>query len=104
MISENDMADLAFNDLHSYLQEKLDGHTFITLSQLQQKVLVQENKSKESKDNFKHTHHNVNYVNCDSDSSSDESNDVYATQFCWPSKARSYACDSLKPVHKNRQE
>jgi hypothetical protein len=37
-ISEKDMADLAFNSLRSYLREKLDGHTFITLSQLQQKA------------------------------------------------------------------
>jgi hypothetical protein len=98
------MADLAFNGLHSYLRGKLDGHTFITLSQLQQKASMQENRSKESKDNFKHTHHNVNYVNYDFDSSSDESNDVYATEFCWPSKAKSYSYDSLKPVDKNRHE
>jgi hypothetical protein len=38
MISKKDMADLAFNGLRSYLQEKLDGHTFITLSQLQQNI------------------------------------------------------------------
>jgi hypothetical protein len=38
MISERDMADLVVNGLRSYLQEKLDGHTFITLSQLQQKA------------------------------------------------------------------
>jgi hypothetical protein len=43
MISKKDMADLAFNGLRSYLQEKLDGHTFITLSQLQQKSSAQEN-------------------------------------------------------------
>jgi hypothetical protein len=67
MISENDMADLAFNGFCSYLREKLDGHTFITLSQLQQKASAQESQNK---DNFKHTHHNVNYVDCDSDSSS----------------------------------
>jgi hypothetical protein len=54
-ISEMDMADLAFNGLHSYLQEKLDGHTFITLPQLQQKASAQESRSKENKDNFKHT-------------------------------------------------
>jgi hypothetical protein len=103
-ISEKDMADLAFNGLHSYLWEKLDGHTFITLSQLQQKASAHESRSKESKDNFKHTNPNVNYVDCDSDSSSDESNNVYAVEFCWPSNAKSYACDSLKLVHKNRQE
>jgi hypothetical protein len=98
------MADLASNGLHSYIQEKLDGHTFITLSQLQQKASAQEGRSKENKYNFKHTHRNVNYVDCDFDSSSNESNEIYAAEFCWLSKAKSYACDSLKPVHKNRQE
>jgi hypothetical protein len=82
MISVKDMADLAFNGLRSYLREKLDGHTFITLSQLQQKASAQESRSKENKDNFKRTRCNVNYVNCDSDSSSDESYDVYAAEFC----------------------
>jgi hypothetical protein len=103
-IIERDMDDLAFNGLCSYLREKLDGHTFITYSQLQQKASAQESQSKENKDNFKHTRNNVNYVDRDSDSSSDESNDIYASEFCWPSKAKYYACDSLKPVHKNRQE
>jgi hypothetical protein len=66
--------------------------------------LTQKSRSKENKDKFKHTRHNVNYVDCDSDSSSDESNEVYAAEFCWPSKTKSYACDSLKLVHKNQQE
>jgi hypothetical protein len=65
---------------------------------------VQESQSKENKDNFKHVHRIVNYVNCDSDSSSEESNEVYVAEFYWPSKAKSYACNSLKPVHKNWQE
>jgi hypothetical protein len=82
MISENDMADLVFNGLRSYLREKLDGHTFITFSQLQQKASTQENRSKETKDNFKHTRRNVNYVDCDFDSSTDEYNNVYAAELC----------------------
>jgi hypothetical protein len=98
------MTDLAFNGLCSYLHEKLDGHTFITLSQLQQKASAQESQSKENKDNFKQAHRSVNYVDCDSDSSSDESNDAYAFEFYWSSKAKSYTCDSLKEVHKNRHE
>jgi hypothetical protein len=101
-ISKRDMADLAFNGLHSYLREKLDDHTFITFSQLQQKASAQESRSKENKVNFKYTRCNVNYVDHDLDSSTDESNNIYAAEFCWPSKAKSYACDSLKPVHKNR--
>jgi hypothetical protein len=98
------MTDLAFNGWCSYLREMLDGHTFITLCQLQQKASAQESQSKENKDNFKHSRRDVNYVDRDSDSSSDESNDIYATEFCWLSKAKSYACDSLKTVHKNWQE
>jgi uncharacterized protein YegL len=82
MISEKDMADLTFNGLRSSLREKLDGHTFITLSKLQQKASAQESQSKQNKDNFKHTHRNVNYVDCDSDCSSDESNDAYTAEFC----------------------
>jgi hypothetical protein len=35
MVSEREMVDLAFSGLCSYLRKKLDGHTFITLSQLQ---------------------------------------------------------------------
>jgi hypothetical protein len=104
MISKKDTTDLAFNRLCSYLQEKLDGHTFITLPQLQQKASAQESRSKENKDNFKHTRRNVNYVDCNFDSFSDESNDVYAAELCWPFKAKSYGCDSLNPVHKNRSE
>jgi hypothetical protein len=66
--------------------------------------LWHEIQSKESKDNFKHTHRSFNFVDCDSDSSINESNDVYVVEFYWPSKAKSYSCDSLKPIHKNRQE
>ena len=42
MFSEKDLVDLAFNGLRSYLQDKLESHSFITLSQLQQRVLAQE--------------------------------------------------------------
>jgi uncharacterized membrane protein YqjE len=46
------LGDLETLKTDAYLQEKLDGHTFITLSQLQQKALAQESRSKESKDNL----------------------------------------------------
>jgi hypothetical protein len=95
------MSDLAFIGLRSYFREKLDGHTFITLSQLQQKASAQERRSKENKDNFKHTRRNVNYVDRDFDSSRNESNDIYVAEFCWPSKAKSYACDSQAGLQKS---
>ena len=101
-IGEKDLAGLAFNGLHSYLREKQDDHSFITLAQLQQKASAQESRSKEVKEGFKPVRRNVHYVEYDSDSSSDESSDAYAAEFTWPSKAKSYSCDSLTPVHKNR--
>jgi hypothetical protein len=42
-------------------------------------------------------------VDSNFDSSSDKSNDVYVAEFVWPSKAKSYSCNSLKPIHKNQQ-
>ena len=36
--------------------------------------------------------------------SDDESPDVLAIEFVWPSMAKSFVCKSLKPIHKNRQD
>jgi hypothetical protein len=36
----------------------------------------------------------VYYVDYDFGSSIDESNGVYVVEFVWPSKAKSYSCDS----------
>jgi hypothetical protein len=37
IVGEKDLNDFDFNDLCSYIRAKLDGQTFITLTQLQQK-------------------------------------------------------------------
>jgi len=103
-ISEKDLVDLAFNGLRSHLKEKLESHNFLNLSQLQQRASTQESRSKDSKDAFRSNRREIHVVDCDSASSDDESNDVYAAEFVWPSKSKSYDCDALKPVHKNRQE
>ena len=60
-----------------------------------------ENRSKES-----HRHHlsSVHALDCNSDCSDDESNDVYAAEFAWPSQAKPFTCSALKPIHKNRQD
>jgi hypothetical protein len=42
-ISKKDLADLAFQGMHSYLREKLEGHIYLSLTQLQQFASVQEN-------------------------------------------------------------
>ena len=46
----------------------------------------------------------MNIVSYDSCSSDDESSDVLTAEFNWPSKAKSYTCESLKLVRKNRQD
>jgi hypothetical protein len=55
------------------------------------------------KDNFKSRRSNVHIIDYDSDSSNN-SEEVYAAEFVWPSKEKSYSCSSLKPASKGRQE
>jgi hypothetical protein len=52
------------------------------------------------KDNFKSCHSNVHIIDYDSDSSNDSDKEVYAAEFVWPSKEKSYSCSSLKPLVK----
>jgi hypothetical protein len=56
------------------------------------------------KNNFKSRRSNVHIIDCDSDSSNDSDKEVYAAEFVWPSKEKSYSCSSLKPASKGRQE
>jgi hypothetical protein len=50
IISEKDLADLAFQGMHSYLREKLEGHIYLSLTQLQKFASVQENGIKNTKE------------------------------------------------------
>ena len=98
------MADLAFNGLRSYLKEKLEGFEYYTVNFLQVKVMGLEFKLKNAKDNFKPHRSNTHILDHGSDSSDDDSKEVYATEFLWPSKAKSGSVPSLKPIQKNRRE
>ena len=102
MISEKYLADLAFNGLRSYLKEKLKGFEYHTVNYLQIKVLGLEFKLKNAKDTYKPHRSNTHLLDHDSDSSDDESKEVYATEFVWPSKAKPGSVPSLKPIQKNR--
>jgi hypothetical protein len=53
-----------------------------------------------------HRHHrsSVHALDCNSDCLDDESKDVYAVDFVWPSQAKPFTCSAIKPIHKNRQE
>ena len=71
---------------------------------LQIKVLVLEFKLKNAKDTYKPHRSNTHILDHDSDSSDDESKEVYAAEFVWPSKAKPSSVPSLKPIQKNFQE
>ena len=71
---------------------------------LQIKVLVLEFKLKNAKDTYKPHRSNTHLLDHDSDSSDDESKEMYAAEFVWPSKAKPGSVPSLKPIQKNRQE
>jgi len=72
-ISKKDLADLAFNGLHSYLKEKLEGFEYHTVNYLQMKVLCLEFMVKNAKDTYKPHRSNTHLLDHDSDSSDDES-------------------------------
>jgi hypothetical protein len=46
----------------------------------------------------------VHLIYYDSDGSSDSDKEVYAAEFIWPSKEKSYSCSLLKPTSKCRHE
>ena len=102
-ISEKD-TDLALNGLHSCIKERLEVYNFFTITQVHQRVLAIESRSKESQETHRHHHSNMHALECNSDCSDDESKDVYAAEFVWPSQAKPFTCSALKPIHKNRQD
>jgi len=103
-IFEKDLADLVFNGLRSYLKEKLEGFEYHTVNYLQIKVIGLEFKLKNAKDTYKPHRSNTHILDHDSDSSDDESKEVYVAEFVWPSKAKPDSVPSLKPIQKNRAE
>ena len=93
-----------FNGLRSYLKEKLEGFEYHTVNYLQIKVIGLEFKLKNAKDTYKPHRSNTHILDHDSDSLDDDSKEVYAAEFVWPSKAKPGSVPSLKPIQKNRQE
>jgi hypothetical protein len=100
-LEEKQLAGLAFDGLCYYLKERLEVVQFFTLAQLHQRALACESRSKEL---AKTVCHDVHVIECDQNSSNDESKVVYATEMVWPKQTKSSACFSLQPVQKKRQE
>jgi hypothetical protein len=49
VISERDLAELAFNGLRSHIREKLEGHEFIDVAQFLVRALDHESRSKDTR-------------------------------------------------------
>ena len=71
---------------------------------MHQRALAIESRSKESQESHRNHRSIVHALDCTSDCSDDESNDVYAAEFAWPSQAKPFTYSALKPIHKNRQD
>ena len=95
------LVDLAFNGLGSHIKEILEDYVFFTVTQVHQRALAIESRSKVSQESHRHRRSSVHALDCNSD---DESNDVYAAEFVWTSQAKPFTCSALKPIQKNRQD
>jgi hypothetical protein len=103
-ITDMDLADICLKGLISSIRDKIEGSDFLSVAQVQVRALVVENRMNKEKDNFKLRCSNVHIIDYDSDSLNDSDKEVYAAEFVWPSKEKSYSCSSLKPASKGRQE
>jgi hypothetical protein len=101
-ITNMDLADICLKGLRSSIRDKIEGFDFLSFSQVQLSALVVENRM--NKEKFKSCHSNVHIIDYDFDSSNDSDKEVYAAEFVWPSKEKSYFCSSLKLASKSRQE
>ena len=95
---------MAFSGLCSHIKERLESYDFFTVTQVHQRASAIESQSNESQDSHRHHHSNTHTLECNSDCPDDESKEVYAAKFIWPSQAKSYACTALRPFQKNQQE
>ena len=77
-IAEKDLANLAFNGLHSHIKEKLESYDFFTVTQVHQRALAIESRSKNFQDSHRHHRPNTHALECNSDCSDDEYKEVYA--------------------------
>ena len=48
-IAEKDLANLAFNGLHSHIKERLEGYDFFTVTQVHQRALAMKAEAKNLK-------------------------------------------------------
>ena len=72
---------MAFSNLRSHIKERLEGYDFFTITQVHQRALDVESRSKESQKSHKHHRPSMHTLECNSDCSDDESKEIYAAEF-----------------------
>jgi hypothetical protein len=109
-INEKDLADLALVGLASYLKDKLDGHEFMEVNQVLQRVVVYKNRVKDSRayDRFKDggsrekDKYTVNYV--DDESTSDGDTEVCIAKWVDAPSHKPISCSFMKPNSGRKDE
>jgi len=69
-----------------------------------QRALAAKSRSKESQESHRHHRPNTHALEYHSDSSDDESKEVYAAEFVWSPNDKPSTCSSLKLINKNQKE
>jgi hypothetical protein len=91
IISERDLAELAFNGLRSHIREILEGHEFIDVDQVLVRALAHESRSKDTR--LKSDRPNMHIL--DYESSDDQSKEVCAAEFTWLPNNKANTCALL---------
>ena len=78
--------------------------TFFAVNQVHQRALAAESQSKELQESHRHHRSNTHALEYHSDSSDDESKEVYAAEFLWSPSDKPSTCSSLKPINKNSKD
>ena len=84
----------------------MSNHDFTDVSQVLQKALSCQTKSKDSRDfsrnNDRPSRSNINVADYDVESSDDENVDVCVAEWNWASKSKPFVCSGLNPASKSR--
>jgi hypothetical protein len=107
IISDRDLADLAYVGLLDIHKAKLECQEFLDVSQVFQRALANESRVKESgnlQNPSKKVKHHVHLLNYEFNNLDDCGEDVYATEFTWSSNNPPHTCASLKSIHRNQQD
>ena len=81
-------------------QRNIRVHNFFTVTQVHQRTLAIESRSKESQETHRHHRSSMHALECNSDCSDDESKNIYTAEFIWSFQAKSFTCSTLSQFTK----